>query len=69
MTKAEREYQRELEEEMTKEELRWLRRVVLTPVPTGVKKAALNAKMTPRLEVMSLAKLRYVKGKIKAHSY
>lgn len=60
ITKAEREAQRELEEEMTKAELRWLRKKPIPPVVTGVKKSALKAKCTPRLDVIAMAKLLYL---------
>lgn len=58
VTKAEKEAQRELEEQMTKEELRWLRKKYYPVAPTGVSKAALRATTTPRIEAMALAKLR-----------
>lgn len=58
VTKAEKEAQRELEEQMTKEELRWLRKKYYPMAPSGVQKAALRAKITPRIESMALARLR-----------
>lgn len=46
---------------MTKEELRWLRRKPIIPLPpTGVKKSALKAKCTPRLDVIAMAKLLFL---------
>lgn len=60
ITHAEREAQRELEEEMTKEELRWLRKKPIPPIVTGVKKSALKARTTPRLDVIAMAKLLYL---------
>ena len=60
ITKAEREAQRELEEDMTKEELRWLKKKPIPPIVTGVKKSALKAKCTPRLDIIAMAKLLYL---------
>ncbi|EEB16391.1 hypothetical protein Phum_PHUM420880 [Pediculus humanus corporis] len=57
VTKAEKEYKKELEEQMTKEELKWLYKKTIPIPPSVVSKAALKAKITPRIETMALARL------------